>query len=158
MPNRYIQALVWGALFLLAGLPAVSTTTDVENHKVIDGVSIYFGVMPAESALAYPNGRVERTMHGGVPHRSHRDHLVVALFNRATGERINDATVTATVSELGLSGETKRLEPMKIAHTVTYGNYFDMAGGRVYGIRLHIRCPEMRHAVDTKLVYRGTHR
>lgn len=61
-------------------------------------------------------------MHGGVPSRVHRDHLVVALFSNVTGKRIGNAQVTATAGEVGLSGKTKNLEPMKIAGTITFRN------------------------------------
>jgi hypothetical protein len=59
-------------------------------------------------------------MHGGAPSR-HSEHIVVALFEDPSGIRIEDATVTATITGLGgLDPATIALEPMPIAGVVTY--------------------------------------
>ena len=53
--------------------------------------------------LGHPQERAEREIHGSVPGGTHRDHLIVALFDDATGQRIAEAQVTATVKEIGLA-------------------------------------------------------
>lgn len=77
-------------------------------------------------------------MHGRIPSGPHEYHVVAAIFDAATGARISDANVTAQVSGLGLSGTKKKLEPMEIAGTTTYGGFFDLPGFDLYTVRLAI--------------------
>ena len=81
-------------------------------------------------------------MHGGVPHGADMYHLVVALFDRNSGARVEDAEVSAVVSGLGHVGTSRtRLEPMSIASTVTYGGFVQMPPRDRYTINLEIRRP-----------------
>jgi len=124
---------------------------DPANSRVVGGVAIYFGVMPAELVQGHPKGHPESTMHGGPQSRGgHRDHVVVALFDDSTGKRIEDAQVDADVMELGRSSQWKRLEPMKIAGTVTYGNYFDFPTRDAYHILLKIRIPGRPDVIEAR--------
>ncbi|MCC8401649.1 hypothetical protein LJ655_07030 [Paraburkholderia sp. MMS20-SJTN17] len=54
----------------------------------------------------------------------------VALFDKATGERISDAAITATVTSPAPKSrsrtEVKPLQEVKFNDIMTYGNYFDM--------------------------------
>ncbi len=125
------------AMFL-ALLAAASLAADTGMHKVVDGVSIYIGVLPAQMLRGHPKTHPEGAMHGGVPGGENNYHLVVALFDEASGKRITGAWITASVSELGLAGEQKKLSPMVIAGTVTYGNYFSMPSPGQYRINLEI--------------------
>ncbi len=95
----------------------------------------------------------ERSMHGGVPPGKHHHHVMVALFDEKTGNRITDATVTAYVAELGLAGHTKRLEPMPVADTVTYGNYFEMRVSVRYRISVQVRRPASARVVEAEFEY-----
>jgi hypothetical protein len=86
----------------------------------------------------HSGNRTEATMHGGLPLCPHAHHVMAAVFD-AIGVRIEDARVMARVSPPGLAGETRALEPMAIAGTITYGNYFTTLGDRhPYRIRLSI--------------------
>jgi len=57
---------------------------------------------------------------------NYRYHVVVAIFDANTGLRISNAQVEARVSETGHTGLRKKLEPMLIQGTVTYGDYFTL--------------------------------
>lgn len=138
---------------LLLGTVGISSADDISNHKIVGGVEIYFGVLPAQVIGEYSAGHVEREMHGGVPSGAHRDHIVVALFDVATGERIGDARVEATVREIGLSGKTKSLEPMEIAETITFGNYFDLPNENLYRIVIRIRRPEASRTIKAEFLH-----
>ena len=107
--------------------------------KTADGLTVYIGIIPAEIAKGHPSEHAEKTMHGGVPKGGHEYHVVAAIFDAATGARVSDASVTAQVSGLGLSGATKKLETMEIANTVSYGAFFDLPG--LYTIALTIQRP-----------------
>lgn len=116
--NRRILIMI--ALWLNALFPAAAA----EQGKTVDGMDIYYGVVPAEVIRKQtekhdPKMHRRRWLHTG----SH--HLAVALFDAKTGQRITDATVDATVTPLGLAPTERRLEPMLIDQTTTYGNFFD---------------------------------
>jgi hypothetical protein len=85
------------------------------------GLTVYFGIVPAEIIKGPPPHVGERPMHGRIPRRPHKYHAVAALFDAKTGDRISDASVTARISGVGMSGSSKKLEPMEIGGTRTYG-------------------------------------
>jgi hypothetical protein len=125
-------------LFWALGLEA-AVAADVEGHKTIAGLSVYLGVLPAAMVRDHSGDRTEAAMHGGIPRGHHALHVMAAVFDAKTGERVEDARVKARVSPPGLAGETRALEPMAIAGTITYGNYFTTIGDRhPYRIRLSI--------------------
>lgn len=138
--RRLVRRLAVTVLFVtLTPLSAQAATE--ESTQVVAGVRIYLGVLPAEMIRGHP------MRHGGVPAPDpahpglHQDHLVVALFDENNGARITDAEITANVADVA-SGQvslTKVLEPMKIADTQTYGNFFELPDRHDYRIRLEIR-------------------
>lgn len=142
----------------LAGIAALLLSSafaaDSNLHKVVQGVSIYLGVFPAEMVLGHPRPHAEAEMHGGVLAGQHRFHVVVALFDNASGKRITGARVKANVSEIGLSGGQKKLEPMLIAGTVSYGNYFAIPPTtNPYRIQVRIELPGAADAIEAQFDY-----
>jgi uncharacterized protein involved in high-affinity Fe2+ transport len=75
------------------------------------------------------------------------------VFDAATGERREDLRIEAEVAGIGLAGRRTGLEPMAIADTVTYGNYFDLGGRGLYRIRLWIQPPERPEPVVVEFRY-----
>ncbi|MCO6411225.1 MAG: hypothetical protein J5I92_00645 [Thiogranum sp.] len=141
----------------LFALNAVAVATDApETFQVVDGVAIYLGVMPAQIVQGHAREHEESKMHGGVPAGRYRDHLVVALFDDASGRRIEDAQVTAAVRELGMGLEWKTLEPMRIAEMTTYGNYFSMPGAGTYRIQLRISRPGHAQPIEAAFTHGHT--
>ena len=129
--------MVWlGLLFVLLVIASAAHAVDTGQTKSADGLTVYLGVIPAEIIRGHPPGRPERLAHGGPHGGRHSYHVVVAIFDAATGARVTDAKVSAQVASLGLGGPTRELEPMTIADTVTYGNYFSLPGKGPY--RIHI--------------------
>jgi hypothetical protein len=118
-------------------------------YQTVGGLAIYLGVLPAQLV----QGHTETTMHGGVPRRPHQHHLVVALFDAATGARITDAEVTALVSGAGHRDDRKRLEAMVIADTTTYGQYFDFPDAGRYTIRVDVRRGNQAAPVTARFTY-----
>ncbi|HUX64496.1 hypothetical protein [Sulfuricella sp.] len=145
-----LSTIAWRGM--LAGILAMSAmaslAADTSQHKVVDGVAIYIGVLPAEMVKGHPRIHSEGVMHDGIPTGKNRYHLVVALFDDASGKRISGAGVKARVSEFGLPGQEKKLDPMVIAGTVTYGNYFTMPNPGPYRIHLEIGHARI-HSVGT---------
>ncbi|MHB1233963.1 MAG: hypothetical protein ACYCZQ_15460 [Burkholderiales bacterium] len=154
MKTSHLKTLLRAAF---AGITALLLTgafaADTATHKVVHGVAIYLGVLPAEMILGHPKPHTEAEMHGGVPVGKHQYHVLVSLFDAATGKRITGAQVKATVREIGLSGPQKKLEPMLIAGTISYGNYFNMPGTNPYRILVQIRIPGSSDLIEAEFEY-----
>lgn len=128
---------------LAAALAAIAATVPADHstqHKVVDGVDIYVGIVPAEMVKGHPKEHPEGEMHGGLPAGKYRYHVAIALFEQASGKRITRAEVRAMVRESGYPGPQKRLESMLINGNVSYGNYF-IFGPASYRIEMEIRRP-----------------
>lgn len=117
------------------------------------GLEIFYGVIPAEILLGHPDDHAERKMHGGVPSGRGQHHLVVSVFESKSGQRMADAAVTARVTEVGLGGQQKKLEPMPFAGAMTYGNYFRMATRGPYRIQIEVLQPGSTTPVKTSFEY-----
>ena len=123
--------------------------------KTVGGVTFYLGVIPAEIVRAHPIEHPESTMHGSPPKGSGSRHIVVALFDAATGARITDAKVSARVEQLELAAELKDLEPMQISGTVSYGNFYAMPGNGIYRIRIVAKRKGASRPIEAEFEYRG---
>ena len=155
MMRSDVQTTLCGGLFMLLGTMPLLSHAEHENYKEVGGVAIYIGIKPAEEIKnLHPGSHTERQMHGGVPHGAHRDHLVVALFDKATGQRITNAKVTATMREVGRSGETKPLEVMEIADTITWGNYFYLPNSEAYRVEVTIQRPGVPGVIEATFTHR----
>ena len=138
------------ATFLMATGADVESTlsagaTEDAQSKTADGLTVYFGVMPAAIVKGLPAHASEPPMHGSAASGAHKYHMVVAVFDAATNSRISDATVIAKISGLGLSGPEQTLKAMKIADTITYGTYFDLPPD-LYTISLIVQRPKAQPA------------
>mgnify|MGYP001560290240 CR=1 FL=1 len=127
--NALVSAFLATALVIVSGVSAADLT------KSASGMTVRLGVTPAESMRGQP----ELKLHGGVPSGKGQHHVVVALFESGSGQRISNAEITAKVGELGLRTVEKKLDPMVIDKTVTWGNFFQMSSPGQYRIELKIR-------------------
>lgn len=148
---RRLACVVQAAMFVL--IAGVSLAGDLDRYKVVDGIGIYLGVMPTDLIADHPLEHTEGAMHGGVPLGEHHHHVMVALFEIKTGERITDAEVKANVREVGLAGQVKKLEPMTIAGALTYGNYFELRYRRRYLISVQVRRPGSPKVIEARFEY-----
>ncbi|WP_339828909.1 hypothetical protein [uncultured Parvibaculum sp.] len=146
--NRSV--LLASVMFVILAAPAAAAPGD--GYKVEQGFAVYIGVLPAAMIQGHEVDHAETSMHGGVPGGRNAHHLTVAVFDARTGSRIENATVRARVFPLGLAGTTRPLNPMTIAGTITYGNYFMFADGP-YRIRLTISLPEQSQPVNMEFSY-----
>jgi hypothetical protein len=122
---------------MLLGLAAMAVAAEPRTSQIVNGLEIYFGLMPAQLVRGHAPGRLEQQMHGGP--RAGENHVMVALFDAKSGRRISDAVVHATITgPKGFRAE-KPLEPMTIAGAATFGNYFEMLGIGPYKIALRVR-------------------
>lgn len=136
---RFIARTVTTALLLAtlsAGLVFAAETGQVAR---VNGMDVFYGVIPAEIISGHPENHAERKMHGGVPRGSGQHHLIVSLFDAKTRRRIENAQVSARIGEPGLAPQSKTLETMQFAGTVTYGNFFTMTSPGSYRIEVEVR-------------------
>lgn len=117
-----------------------------------EGVTLYWGLVPGavvedKHALADLHGGPRSD--GGQVH-----HLVIAVFDAASGRRIGDAIVRAQLSESGVVDEApKYLPPMSIDGQMSYGQWFSMVAKsgpyrfRVW-VKLRDRPAEIEFAVS----------
>lgn len=138
-----LRAARWIALAACAAVIALSPAAYAAGDvRTVGGYTIYLGVVPAAIVQGHhPPEHPEHRMHGGVPRGRDQHHVMVAVFDTASGARIDDALVTATVGVPGLAPVRKRLEPMAIAGAMSYGNYFALSPTGPYRIELHIGRP-----------------
>ena len=129
-------------ILALVAVPSIAAALYLGQTKTAGGLTAYIGMMPSEIVKGHAPSHPEAQAHGGAPRGVHEYHLVVALFDAASGARIGDAKVAARVSSLGLAGPRKVLEPMQIADTTTYGNYFDLPGKGSYRIDVEVERPQ----------------
>ena len=138
-----------------AATPGTPSSRSDGLHKVIAGTSIDLGIVAAESIrAAHPQPDEESTMHGGVPAAKGYYHVNVSLRDVATNAEIRDAEVQVSVANPSSGSETKKLEPMPIRNTLSYGNYFRMPAKDPYSITVHIRRPGVPQAVEAKFAFR----
>jgi hypothetical protein len=149
--RRLLRLVQAGTFVLISG---VSFADDPTGYILVDGISVYYAVLPAEMIRDYPKGSLEFDMHGGPPAGKHIHHVMVALFEGKTLERITDAEVRAAVAEIGLAATTRELEPMSIASALTYGNYFHFYNLATYKVTIKIRRAGSITAMKTSFEYK----
>jgi len=135
------------------GLLLASTAwAQVPGQKSVDGMVVSIGVAPIEQIEALPGGRAERALDTRRA-SGDRDHLVVALADDRTGKRIERASVSATVSRLGMSEEHHSLDVMSQPGATTWGGYFDLREPGPYVIRVEISRPGEAGQAVAQFVY-----
>lgn len=127
----------WVALLLA---PAFAAQAPPGLRQAAGNVAFEYGLMPAAALAGHLADHVESKMHGGPQGRT-GSHLVVALFDKATGDRIVDAVVSVSITPLGASSVSKNLEPMTVDGLASYGGYVSLARPGVYRIRFEARRP-----------------
>ncbi len=142
------------ALLLLMSLAAPAAQSANPTLQTVNGTVIYFGVMPAEMVRGHPANHPEASMHRNMKHEVAGDqHVVVALFDAPSGQRITDAKVTAFIVGVGTARSGHVLEKMTIAGAVTYGNYLPLPGPGPYRIRVDIARPGKAGVVSATFTY-----
>ncbi len=140
--------VLWRSMFVVfLGLAnATTTAADTAYHRTVDGIAVYIGIVPAELVRGHPPEHPEATMHGGVT--VGESHLTVAVYDAKSGQRIRNAAVAARIiDDRGISNVRKKLEPMLIADSPTFGGYFSMQSAGTYRIEIEIQVPGRTKAV-----------
>lgn len=137
---------------LLAGFTAAAVAAHPGMSQEVDGLTVYLGVMSADRLAEHPELLPE-----GHPIRAGKDmyHVLVAIFDSATGQRITDATVDTMVSPLGLAGSTRVMHRSPPDEMVTYCNFFRLPSGDTYVIRVRIRRPGIQAVRTARFTFKS---
>ena len=153
-PVRSLRSLRYMLAAILLSVSGAAYAQVSSDYAVVDDVTIYYAILPAEMLRTFPAGSQEARMHGGVPGGKHVHHVQVALFDAITGDRIADANVTATIKEEGLGGADYLLEPFKVGDTLTYGGYVEFQESSLYNISFRVMLPEDGRVITETFEYR----
>lgn len=123
------------------------------NHVAVGGMDIYMGLVPAKRILSYPPESPERSMGGGVPHGDDYYYVNVSLADRKTHNPIPRARVAVEVQEVGLSSESKNLQPMP-GGPGSYGNYVRMKKDTPYVVTVQVQTADTIGVTKARFEYR----
>jgi len=123
------------------------------QSMVVDGLTIYYGIIPAEELREFPQGSTEARAHTQIPKGKQVYHMVVAVFEGENMERVTDAKVTARVREIGLGWTRKPLEPTTLNNDLTYCNYFTFHDHTNYQIDIDVRKPGSADTITAAFDY-----
>lgn len=158
--NNHAQRLM-AVVAIAMGLMLANLLWAAENqqYQLANGLAVYIGVLPAGMTMQHqPNGSPGEA-HGGAPAWGEQYHVIVALFDNASGARITGAKVStavfnASVPGKRLSGPEKTLEPIQVANGMAYGAYFNMPGSSPYRIEVKILRQGTRETAKVAFDYR----
>ncbi len=151
--RKACQIALFGTLFAfsLLAFSGASSADHVGQTLTIDGMDVYLGLIPVETLRQSPD-RYPHHRPGKFPRGKHVYHVMLALFDRSSGERITDAVVDASVAPLAFSGRKKTLHPTVVAGALTYCNYFRISPLDTYVIQAEIRRPEATRVTRARFV------
>ncbi len=150
------RACAFTMLVVVLGLTVgVARAAEINPEQPIrlDGLELFFGLIPAEILRGHPLEHEEQTMHGGVPRGKWVHHLIISVFDARTRARITDAAVTGSVTEVGRATQNRKLEAMSFGGTGSYGNYFAMPNQGPYEIVVNVRRPGNGKAATARFQY-----
>ncbi|MBU6487734.1 MAG: hypothetical protein KGQ57_07905 [Burkholderiales bacterium] len=150
-----IRFLTTAAGTLLMATAVASHSKQLDYSVTKDRLIVHFGILPAERARAV-EGAASAPEQAAAPGRASH-HLVVALRDKLTGNRIEGATVTAKMTSPGPKPrpevQTKLLQELKAKDSTSYGNYFDMPWRGRYRIDLSVRRKQAKQTEKVRLIY-----
>ena len=138
--SRILAASLVSVVFIFwQSVALASTSSDDSNYRIVDGVEIYLGFLPQNLITNHTDEHEESKMHGGNKGSNKTVHLIISLYDKKSGNRIEDADVKGYVMEIGRTHQTKTFEAMTINNSVTYGNYFEVPAKDIYDVQLNIQ-------------------
>ena len=117
------------------------------NMKVVDGIEVYLGVVPADAVR-------DEKLHDRAPSGRGYYHVNISLHDAETKAEIKDAQVEARVANPVTGGATRKLLPITTNDAVSYGNYFRMTGAEPYTITVRVRLPKAPDTVVARFDFK----
>lgn len=143
------EVLKVGLLLTVLALPrARGESGDFATVKSVDGMKVLLGVVPSQ--ILRQGAADGHSIPAGRGHH----HVLLAVFDEHTGERLADLQVSARVENLGRTVvEDKPLDVMLTNRLVSFGNFFAMPGGDTFRIHIKIR----RHHITSEITFNYQH-
>jgi len=132
-------------------MPAGAAVTG-QDFAVAGGTTVYFGVIPADAIRGHPR-EYPPSLYGAPSSAPAQYYVTVAIFDSATGQRVDDATVRARVTTAGASGPEKALRPVTIAGARSYGDYFAMGGTGPFKVAVSVKRPGSPDTAQAQFEY-----
>ncbi|WP_156968900.1 hypothetical protein [Arenimonas metalli] len=158
--TAYARRLGWAVVgtagVVLAAFVAIAHAAPTDQRQQNERITLYYGVVPAalsQAALAAHPPAPD--VHGTVRPAAGTHHLVVALFDTPTGQRITQATVTVRHTPPQGAAMSKVLEPMPLGDALSFGTTLVIAEGRNHRLRIEVRRGETVDRFD--VVYDNLH-
>jgi hypothetical protein len=126
-------------------LMSASAFAQQQERMERQGVLLHWGLMSAEGL---PQQIVE--VHGGKPVNGGKvHHLVLALFDAKTGQRIDNAIIRAQLSEPGIvDGPAKYVPLMTMKDEASYGQVFGMVRDGPYRFKVKVKLPDRPQDIE----------
>jgi cytochrome c5 len=131
-----------GATLKASAAPAAAVRDP--HHRTVGGVELYLGIAPAASAA------VNQPRPSGAGYY----YVTLSLRDPASGAYIKDAQVEARAANAVSGGDTRKLEPMTLADSTSYGNFFRMQGKEPYVITVQVRRLGAPAPIEAKFDFR----
>ncbi len=151
--RKALAVALFGALFACA-LVVFSSATSADRlgrKQTVNGLDVYLGVVSVEALRQDPD-RYPYHEQAKLPSGKNMYHVMLALFDKASGVRITDAVVKARVAPLALGGPTRPLEPILVAGALTYCSYFKISPSDTTVIQAEIRRPGVARVVRARFI------
>ena len=130
----------------------VASAVSGQDFAVVGGTTVYFGVVSGDAIRSHPKEYPQK-VYGVPPIGPAQYYVTVALFDTPSGQRIEDAVVKARVATTAGSGPEKTLQPITIANSRSYGNYFAMGGAGPYKVTVQVKRPGAPDAIQAQFEY-----
>lgn len=117
------------------GSPVAKANGEDRNHKVVEGMDVYLGIVSAESIrVRHLTEDRQGAMSGEIPRGKGYYHVNISLLDRKTGAEIKDAKIELSVEDPVMGEQTKKLNSISFNSAASYGNYFSMPESYTYKI------------------------
>jgi hypothetical protein len=134
--------------------PAPAAAKPAGMHKTVGGFDVYLGFVSAEALRKYPEGSVERLMHGGVPAGSGNYHVNVSLLDRSSKAPVTNAKVEIRIEEPGMSSQAKALESVVVNNSASYGTYVKLRPKAQYVVTVRARLPNSPSPLEARFEHK----
>jgi len=123
-----------------------------QDVAVVGGMTVYFGVMAGDRIRSHPKEypQIASKLARLAPAQ---DYVTISLFDTASRRRIDDAIVKARVSTGAVAGPEETLQPVSIADSLSYGNFFTMSSMGPLQVTVDVWRPGLPAVVQARFDY-----
>lgn len=114
------------------------------NHRRVGGLDIYLGVTPAALAPKEAKG----------PRAKGTYYVTLSLHDAASNAFVKEAEVEARAANAVTGGETKKLSPVTVNDSPSFGGFFKMEGAEPYTISVRVRRPNEDGRLETRFTFK----